>query len=104
MDLPSILLLFRNKFNQFNTKGAQMLDFINYTTLKIICDSTFGVKTSRLCQIYTGPILYSKSMEFQNFYQFYHYRGNVTHLGGLKKCNEVKFWSEHKEIYFSFSQ
>ena len=34
--LPSILLLFRNKFNKFNNTGARMLDSIYHmtTTLK----------------------------------------------------------------------
>ena len=31
--LPSILLLFRNKFNKFNNTGAQMLDSIYHMTL-----------------------------------------------------------------------
>ena len=34
--LPSILLLFRNKFNKFNNTGAQMLDSIYHITLKLI--------------------------------------------------------------------
>ena len=48
-----------------------MLDSIYHTILKIIYDSIFDVKTLKLCQIYTGPILDSKSVEFQNFYQFF---------------------------------
>ena len=32
--LPSILSLFRNKFNKFNTPGAQMLDSIYNMTSK----------------------------------------------------------------------
>ena len=32
--LPSILLLFCNKFNKFNNTGAQMLDSIYHMTLK----------------------------------------------------------------------
>ena len=34
--LPSILLLFRNKFNKFNNTGAQMLDSIYHMTLKLL--------------------------------------------------------------------
>ena len=33
--LPSILLLFCNKFNQFNNTGALMLDSIYHMTLKL---------------------------------------------------------------------
>ena len=33
--LPSILSLFRNKFNKFNNTGALMLDSIYYITLKL---------------------------------------------------------------------
>ena len=32
--LPSILSLFRNKFNKFNTTGAWILDYIHHMTLK----------------------------------------------------------------------
>ena len=32
--LPSILLLFGNKFNKYNYTGAQMLDSIYHMTLK----------------------------------------------------------------------
>ena len=32
--LPSILSLFRNKFNKFNNTGAQMLDSIYHMALK----------------------------------------------------------------------
>ena len=42
--LPSILSLFRNKFNMFNNTGAQMLDSINHMTLKSLKDHIFGVK------------------------------------------------------------
>ena len=34
--LPSILLLFRNKFNKFNNTGAQMLDSIYHMTLRLL--------------------------------------------------------------------
>ena len=34
--LPSILLLFCNKFNEFNNTGARMLDSIYHMTLKLI--------------------------------------------------------------------
>ena len=31
-DLPSILLLFRNEFNKFNTTGARMIDSTYHMT------------------------------------------------------------------------
>ena len=34
-DLPSILSLFRNKFNKFNNTGSRMLDSIYHMTLKL---------------------------------------------------------------------
>ena len=34
--LPSILLLFPNKFNKFNNTGARMLDSIYHMTLKLL--------------------------------------------------------------------
>ena len=33
--LPSILSLFRNKFNKFNNTGAGMVDSIYHMTLKL---------------------------------------------------------------------
>ena len=45
--LPSILLLFPNKFNKFNNTGAQMLDSIDQIKydIKTILNLIFGVKT-----------------------------------------------------------
>ena len=43
--LPSILSLFRNKFNNFNNTGAGMLDSIYHMTLKLLKNRIFGVKT-----------------------------------------------------------
>ena len=34
--LPSILSLFRNKFNKFNNTRAQMLDSIYHVTLRLL--------------------------------------------------------------------
>ena len=34
--LPSILSLFRNKFNKFSNSGARMLDSIYHMTLKLL--------------------------------------------------------------------
>ena len=34
--LPSVLLLFRNKFNKFNNIGALMLDSFYHMTLELI--------------------------------------------------------------------
>ena len=44
--LPSISLLFRNEFNEFNNSGAQMLDSIDDLALQLIKKRNFGVKTS----------------------------------------------------------
>ena len=50
--LPSILSLFRNKFNKFNNTRAQKLDSIYHTTLKLLKNHIFGVKTSRYYHFY----------------------------------------------------
>ena len=34
--LPNILLPFRNEFNKSNNTGAQMLDYIDHMTLKLL--------------------------------------------------------------------
>ena len=49
--LPSILSLFRNEFNKFNTTEARMLDSIYHMTFKSILklQSYFGVKTLGFC-------------------------------------------------------
>ena len=51
LGLPSILSLFRNKFNKFNNTGARMLDSIYHITLKIVKNCIFGEKTSRVSLI-----------------------------------------------------
>ena len=47
--LPSIVLLFLNKFDKFNTTGTRMIDSIDRMTLKLLLNHIFGVKTSRFC-------------------------------------------------------
>ena len=49
--LPRILSLFRNMFNKFYNTGAQMLDSFYHMTLKMFCNSGFGVKMSGFCHI-----------------------------------------------------
>ena len=44
--LPSILSLFRNEFNKFNTTRARMLDSIYHTALRSLWSLISGVKTS----------------------------------------------------------
>ena len=60
--LPSILLLFCNKFNKFNNTGARMLDSIYHMTLKLVKNCIFGVK----CQ------------DFAIFYARYNGHHNVS--------------------------
>ena len=50
--LLSILSLYRNKFNKFNNTGAGMLDSIYHTTLKLLENGTFGVKTKYFAIFY----------------------------------------------------
>ena len=49
--LPSILFLFRNKFNKFNNTGARILDSIYHMTLKLFSNYIFGVKTLGFCHL-----------------------------------------------------
>ena len=55
--LPSILLLFRNKFNKFNNTGERMLDSIYHMTLNLIKNHIFGLKTSRFCHLLLNVIM-----------------------------------------------
>ena len=50
--LPSVLSVFRNKFNKFNNTGQRMLDSSYHWTFKLFCYCAVGVKTSKSCQIY----------------------------------------------------
>ena len=52
--LPSILLLFRNKFNKFNKTRAQMLDSNLSYGIKITLKSHFWCKKSLYTQRYYG--------------------------------------------------
>ena len=49
--LPSILSLFRNKFNKFNNTGAGMLDSIYHMTLTLFLFHIFHVKTLGFCHM-----------------------------------------------------
>ena len=55
--LPSILLLFHNKFDKLNYTGAQMLDSIYHMILKLLKNCIFGMKMSRLCHLLRNVIL-----------------------------------------------
>ena len=46
---PSILSLFRNKFNKFNNTRARMLDSIYHMTLRILRNLISGVETLQFC-------------------------------------------------------
>ena len=64
--LPSILSLFRNKFNKYNNTGAGMLDSFYHMTFKILKNCIFGVKTSRfpliLCNIIIDVITFPENL------------------------------------------
>ena len=49
--LPSILSLFCNEVNQFNSTEARMLDVIYLMALKVL-KNRFGVKMSKFCIFY----------------------------------------------------
>ena len=55
--LPSILSLFRNKFNKFNNTRARMLDSIYHHDIKILKNCIFGVKMSRVFLILRNVIM-----------------------------------------------
>ena len=50
--LPSILSLFRIKFNEFNNTAAGMLDSIYHIILKLLLNLIFGMKTARFTLFY----------------------------------------------------
>ena len=54
--LPSILSLFRNKFNKFNNTGAQLLHSIYHMTFKLIKNCPIG-ETSRFCHFLHNVIM-----------------------------------------------
>ena len=51
--LPSILSLFRNKFNKFNNTRAGMLDSIYHVTLRLTLKSHFCPKNVRILSLCT---------------------------------------------------
>ena len=73
--LPSILSLFRNKFNKFNN-GAKIVDSIHHMTLKLLLNLVFARKTLRFCHIYlmliwTSSHSLTKICKLLVVYQFY---------------------------------
>ena len=87
-----------NEFNKFNNTEAQMLDFINHMTLKLLKNHTFGVKTSRfyhlLCNIVMDVItlhyLFCKPLVVYQFYcmALYHFQ---TQHHVVKKISNLDF-------------
>ena len=55
--LPSILSLFRNKFNKYNSRGARMLVSIYHMTLELLKNHIFGVLMSRFCHLLRNIIM-----------------------------------------------
>ena len=54
--LPSILFLFRNKFNKFNNTGAQMLDSIKIvviSSIEIFRDGSFATCMKKIFRLKT---------------------------------------------------
>ena len=51
--LPSILSLFRNKFNKFNNTIARMLDSMYHNDIKITLKSHFCRKNDIILSVYT---------------------------------------------------
>ena len=49
--LPSILLLFPNKFNEFNNTGAGMLDSFYHMALELLKSRIFGMETTIFCHL-----------------------------------------------------
>ena len=49
--LPSIISIFRNKFNKFNNTAVLMLDSIYHMTLILLKNHIFGVKNIKISPI-----------------------------------------------------
>ena len=52
--LPSILSLFRNKFNKFNNTGAR---FYSSQDINLFTNRIFGEKISRFCHLLRNVIM-----------------------------------------------
>ena len=50
--LQNILSFFRNEFKKFNNTQGRWFDSIYHMMFKLFCIRFFGVKMSRVCQIY----------------------------------------------------
>ena len=55
--LSSILSLFRNKFNKFNSTGARMLDSIYHMTFKILKKSHFSRENVNISSLLRNVIM-----------------------------------------------
>ena len=55
--LPSILSLFRNKFNKFNNTRAGMLDSIYHMTLRLLWNIISAIKTSYFCHYVRNVVM-----------------------------------------------
>ena len=69
--LPSILSLFRNKFNKFNNTGERMLDSIYHMTSTLLKNRSFGVKTSRFCLLFPNVIMDVIMLRYQICKQYW---------------------------------
>ena len=52
LGLPSILSLFRNKFNKFNNTGSRILNSIYHITLNLFLIHNFAIKTLGFCHMH----------------------------------------------------
>ena len=50
--LQNIISFFRNEFKKFNNTQGRWLDPIYHMMFKLFCFHFFGVKMSRVCQVY----------------------------------------------------
>ena len=57
--LPSILLLFRNEFDKFNSTGARLLDHIYHYDIKFTLKSLFLHKKSEYFVIMYATLLWT---------------------------------------------
>ena len=55
--LPSILSLFRNKFDKFNNTGVRTVDSIYHMTLRYFCNRVFCLKPPIFCHLFCNVIM-----------------------------------------------
>ena len=104
--LPSILSLFRSKFNKFNNTRAQMLDSVYHRTLKRLKKSLFGCENVKILPYFmqhsNTPRLYSQWLNSVICWLINHCtawaRTSMTSFGRQFKFHDVIYHKPHCNV------